>query len=243
MPIASTDIKFYKSFDGDSEGGAITTLLEIDDATLENLFDNVSATEAENGDTEYRKFFVKNEHASTTWDNVVAWLSSLTPSPDSNISIGVGSDVDNDGSSDLEAMDDDNVIKIHSDGADTRSVYLVGENENGIRTTETMTLNGQNLVTSSNTYSRLYLVYVTSQDGSRTVYIRQGDDVNAIGSIGPNKFSAINYLNPSSKDLGFKLGSIAPAATKALWVRRVINIGAEAYDADQATVRLEGETA
>lgn len=51
-------------------GGVITT------ATDNNLFDDVDGTESNDGDTEYRAFFVKNNHGSLTWSNVVVWISA-----------------------------------------------------------------------------------------------------------------------------------------------------------------------
>lgn len=87
MAIAASDIKFYLSggagnSDPDASlGGAISTTA-ITDATLNNLFDDVSGDEALAGDTEYRGFYVKNDHGALTWSNVVAWIQTNTPGAD-----------------------------------------------------------------------------------------------------------------------------------------------------------------
>jgi len=85
MPIAETDIKYYLS-GASTDGGGQTdpnqslgnnrSSTEVQDATLNNLFDNVSGDEAKNGDTEYRAIFVKNTHASLTWLGVKLWIVS-----------------------------------------------------------------------------------------------------------------------------------------------------------------------
>lgn len=55
-------------------GDQISTT-QITDATLNNLFDDVSGDENAASDVEYRCFFVHNSNATLTWSNVVAWIS------------------------------------------------------------------------------------------------------------------------------------------------------------------------
>ena len=83
MPIVEADIEYYlsgASSDGGSQSdpnaslGNYRSSSEIVDATLNNLFDNVSGDEAESGDTEYRAIFVKNAHGSLTWQGVKLWI-------------------------------------------------------------------------------------------------------------------------------------------------------------------------
>jgi len=94
MPITATDINFYLSGGATntnpnaSLGGAISTT-QITDATLNNLFDDVTGAESSAGDTEYRCFYVKNDHATLTWQTVVAWIASNTPSPGTTVDIGL----------------------------------------------------------------------------------------------------------------------------------------------------------
>ena len=241
MPIITSDIKFYKSSVGESEGGSIDTASEITDATIENLFDNVTSDEAADGLTDYRKFFVKNTHASIEWANVFAWINSITPSEDSEISLGVGSAIDNDGSIELLALSQESTIKVQSNGTDSRNLYLVGE-LNGTRVTETLVLSNDNVVTGTQRFTKLYQAYVTSQNATCEVTITQVTGNRELGVIGENKLSAILYQNPISKENGFRIGSLAAAASAGLWVKRVIQAGAAAYDADQVAVRCEGET-
>lgn len=88
MAIAATDIKFYGSDHSaggiDNLGGARTTS-EISSTALHNIFDAVSGSESAAGDTEYRVIFVRNEHASLTWQNVRVYLET---NYDDDISVG-----------------------------------------------------------------------------------------------------------------------------------------------------------
>jgi len=92
MPIASNDIKYYKSSDTDSTGGVISAT-EIVDDTLNNLFDDVSGDEAQAGDIEYRKIFIKNVHGSLSWQNVKVWVESATISTDDEIDISLSTNL------------------------------------------------------------------------------------------------------------------------------------------------------
>ena len=88
MAIVAGDILFKLSVAaaaGDTTGGTPATSLgdqvsttQITDATLNNLFDDVSGDENAASDVEYRCIFVHNNHATLTWQNVVVWLSAET---------------------------------------------------------------------------------------------------------------------------------------------------------------------
>jgi len=94
LPITSSDIKWYLSGGQDNDdpnqslGGQISNT-EIQDGQLNNLWDDVSGEEAENGDTEYRCIYVKNTHSSLTLKNAVVWISQETLSEDDEVDIGL----------------------------------------------------------------------------------------------------------------------------------------------------------
>lgn len=99
MAIAAADIDFFLSggaANADvnaSLGGAISSV-QIVDATLHNLFDQVSSAEALAGDTEYRCIYVKNNvggSPSQTLQSAKVWIQTNTPSADTTIAIGLGS--------------------------------------------------------------------------------------------------------------------------------------------------------
>lgn len=69
-------------------GGAISSVA-ITDATLSNLFDQVSSAEAGTGDTEYRCYYFKNAHGSLALQNAVVWIDTNTPASDTTIEIAL----------------------------------------------------------------------------------------------------------------------------------------------------------
>ena len=87
MAIAASDILFKYSTTAGTAGnsnpgtaagslGKYISTTEITSGTLNNLFDDVSGDENAASDVEYRCFFVHNNHASLTWQNVVVWIQS-----------------------------------------------------------------------------------------------------------------------------------------------------------------------
>jgi len=87
MAIVSSDILFKLSVKtgaaGNTEAGTPAGSLgkyisttEITDASLNNLFDDVSGAENAASDVEYRCYFVHNSHATLTLQSAVVWLSA-----------------------------------------------------------------------------------------------------------------------------------------------------------------------
>jgi len=72
-----------------SLGGVISTT-EVIDATIANLYDNVSSSEALAGDVEYRCVYVKNTHATLTLQTAKVFIQTNTPSADTAVRIGLG---------------------------------------------------------------------------------------------------------------------------------------------------------
>lgn len=94
MAIVQADIQIKLSggsgnTDPDASlGGAISTT-GITDATLSNLFDQVSGDESSAGDTEYRCFYFKNNHGSLALQNAVVWVDANTPASDTSVEIAL----------------------------------------------------------------------------------------------------------------------------------------------------------
>lgn len=98
MSVSASDIKFYltggaANADPNASLGGTTSSVEITAATLNNLFDNISAAEAieagnpyiqGNGGLDHRAIAVKNTHATDTlfsakiWGGMVAEASTFT---------------------------------------------------------------------------------------------------------------------------------------------------------------------
>jgi len=94
MAITTSDITFFLSggatnSDPDASLGGVISTTEVTDDTLNNLFDVVSGSEAETGETEYRAFYITNEHGTLTLYDAKVWIYSDTPSTDTDISVGI----------------------------------------------------------------------------------------------------------------------------------------------------------
>lgn len=86
MPITATEILFKYSVvaaAGNTTAGTASGSLgdqisttQIPDATLNNLFDNISGDENAASVVDYRCYFVHNNHGSLAWETVKVWLSS-----------------------------------------------------------------------------------------------------------------------------------------------------------------------
>lgn len=100
MPIASSDIKMKLSIKTGSAGnsqaqgdpnaslGKYISTTEITDATLNNLFDDISGDENAASDVEYRCIFIHNAHASLTLQSPKVWIASQV-SNGADMAIGI----------------------------------------------------------------------------------------------------------------------------------------------------------
>ena len=119
MSILAADILFKFSVDttvGDATAGNAAGSLgdyisttEITDATLNNLFDDVSGDDNASSDVEYRGFFVHNNHATLTWEAPTIWLDAETGGgADIAIALdGVGVSVKGDSTQQMELIADE----------------------------------------------------------------------------------------------------------------------------------------
>ena len=94
MPITATDIQFRLSGGSANSNvnaslGGAKSSVEITNASLHNLFDQVSGDESAAGDTEYRCIYVHNAHATLSLQNAVVWISTNTPSTDTVVAIAL----------------------------------------------------------------------------------------------------------------------------------------------------------
>ena len=94
MPITTGDIEYRLSggtnnTDPDASiGGGISTTT-ITTGIDNNLWDDVTGDEANNGSIEYRCFYIINTHATITWRSVKVWIQTLTTSLNDELDIGV----------------------------------------------------------------------------------------------------------------------------------------------------------
>lgn len=92
MPIVSSDIQYRMSGGAaNSDPDAALGGAESSNSFATNaIFDDVSSAEASAGDTEYRCFYVHNNHATLTLQSAKIWIQTQTPSGDTDIAIALG---------------------------------------------------------------------------------------------------------------------------------------------------------
>lgn len=95
MPIADTDLLYrYSGGSGNSSadaclGGVMSTSTQITTNVTHNAFDQVSGSESLAGDTEYRGFYLLNNHGSLTAQNAALYISSNTSSSGTSLEIAL----------------------------------------------------------------------------------------------------------------------------------------------------------
>lgn len=95
MAIVSTDIVSRLSggasnTDPNAAIGGAESSTAIVDASLSNLFSQVTSAEATAGSTKYRCYYVHNAHATLTMQNAQVYIATNTPSTSTDVSIGLG---------------------------------------------------------------------------------------------------------------------------------------------------------
>ena len=95
MAIVSGDLRFHltggaANADPSLSLGGVISSVQLTDATLENLFDNVSPAQALAGCTHYRALSFKNASALTAYGAVV-FISQETTSADTTVAIAYDS--------------------------------------------------------------------------------------------------------------------------------------------------------
>lgn len=96
MAIASSDIQMRLSGGAAnasmlaSIGGAMSST-----AWASNIFDDITAGESAAGESEYRCVYVRNNHGTLTWTAPVVFILTNTPSPGTDVSIGLGTSAKN----------------------------------------------------------------------------------------------------------------------------------------------------
>lgn len=199
--------------EGDDHGGDIDDSSEIPDSTGENIFDDVSDTEAEDGDTEYRKIFIKNEN-STVWKDVKAFISSNTESSDDSIGIAKGGEKDTreDFTLSGDLTFEDGSATVTGDGTSFESELGAGDmiqlDDDGVYYE----------VSSVTDDTELELTESYSESGGTGSGTREG----AVSKT---------YVEPDAVDHDdvLDLGSIGENGYRAIWIERVVNSDSDGY--------------
>jgi hypothetical protein len=246
MPLSASDIKFYKSTNADSDGGAIDTAREILSGVDNNLLPDLTGQEQMDGGTRYRKFFVKNTHATLSWLGVRQWIGAQ-PS-NSTFSVGWGLDHADDADplqGNMTAFTAAAKVALVSDGTDTRTVTVVGEDAAGNYQTESVALTSTTEKLTTATFGRVYAVYVATLSGVRTVTVKQGSGGPVRGTIGPNKKLCFLWRTGADIDTeaeGTRYGDLAAGAAAGVWLRQVWPAGTASGTGFSGTLSFSGQS-
>lgn len=233
MPVESSDLVWYLSTAGASEGGA-KSATAIVDATDENLFEDISDVARIAGGSQIRKLFMANEDGVDALADHSIWCfvvpTNATPF------IGLGVDSADDADPDAAALTNFSAtakVALVSDGADTRIVRVRGKDGAGAPITEDVVLTGASEVLTVADFSLLYCVSVDAVSASRTITIKQGTGGTTRGQIPIGLIVCFRWISgATSKSTGIHLtelvtGSADPIWTKLEWAADVAPVSTE----------------
>ena len=95
MAILNTDLVLRLSggaanADPNASLGGAKSSTAVTDNSINNFWDNISGTESNDGDTEYRCGYIHNANATLTAENVRIYISTDTTSATEEVDIGLG---------------------------------------------------------------------------------------------------------------------------------------------------------
>jgi hypothetical protein len=238
MPVSGSDLHFYLSSGGASEGGA-RSATEIVSATDNNVFPDVGDVARIAGGSMTRKIFVANEHGVDAYAAHSIWI--LLQPTNAEGSIGLGFDDADDDEPDQATLVDFSAsakVALISDGADTRSVDIWGELA-GTPKVETVVLTGASEVLSATNFDKVYAVHTTIS-ASRTITIKQGPGGTTRGTIPVGAVNCFRWLTPATaKSTGIRLPSLATGQANGLWELVEWDPDAAAIDASDFAIKTE----
>lgn len=242
--MIGSDITWWRSAVGDTEGGAITAVAIVDN-TQNNVWPQYTSAQRIAGHVETRKTFATNDHATESLVDPVAWV--LDPPDNMTEDIGMGFDTPDDADAaqgSLGAWTAAAVGSVQSDAADTRSVEFIGVIAGGIRTRETVVLTGTTPVLTTAVFVDVLAVRPLTTSGTRTLTVKQGSGGSARGTIPPGAGNLFHwYAAAYSKVAGIRLPTLTAGASHGLWHRQTIAAGAGAAPSNNSSIAIEQEAA
>ena len=215
MPISGSDLHWYLSSSGASEGGAMSAT-EIVNGVDNNVFPDVSDSSRIAGGSMIRKVFVVNEHATDNFMTHSIYVKNAPTNATPALGLGFDDADDDDGAvGTLAAFTSGAKVALVSDGSDTRSVDVWGVS-GGVGVLETIVLTGNSEVLSIATFAIVYAVH-TTVSGSRTVSIRQGSAGAVRGTIGVGAVNCFGWIAAASKSVGILLPESTPSTGEGIW--------------------------
>jgi len=216
-----TDLGWYLSSSGASEGGA-KSATPIVDAVDNNVFSDVSSPSRIAGGTEYRKIFLANEHGTDTYAAHSIWIVIPPTHGTGYIALGFDDAADDEETGgNLVAFAGAAKVALVSDGADSRSVDIIGL-VGGVPTLETVVLTGTSEVLSAATFDAggVFALH-TTVSASRVVTVKEGTGGTTRGTIGIGTVNCFLWITAASKSAGLRLPALAAGLADGVWLKTV----------------------
>jgi hypothetical protein len=238
MTVTGTDLRWFLSSSGSSEGGA-RSATEPPNAVDNNVFPDINDVDRLAGGSVKRKVFLHNQNGVDAYLPHSIWI--VRPPLNCTSWIGLGfddADDDDPTAGTLTDLTATGKIALISDGPDTRSVDLHGYSSSGDPLKETVVLTGATEVLSVGDFSS-HLAIHTTISASRIITIKQGAGGTTRGTIPVGGVNCFRWLTATSKALGLKLIALPPGLAEGIWERRDHAPGATAGDANRFGIKAE----
>jgi hypothetical protein len=257
MPIVTGDILFKLSVTTGAAGNSTTqgnvnnslgkyiSTTQITDATLNNLFDDVSGDENTAGTVDYRAFFIHNNHASLTLQSPVVWLSgkrcTVAASTDKFTFTAHG-------------FSDGDAVRIVAEYAtdtlptgvnNSTTYFVVSSTANDFKLSATSGGSAIDITVDGTATVRRFgntTVAIAIDNTAASAIGSASAQADLIGAETTAPSSVGAFSSPVTKATGLALGNLPNGQCRAVWVKRTpLNNGAR--NPDSAVIRVEGDTA
>ena len=230
MAIDTALIKFFKCAvftEGDGHGGDIDLGQEITSGVDQNLFDDVTNQERIEGDTEYRKFFIRNENVDT-WNAIKSWINENTPATNDQVSILLGGIMSKQG------------VAVQLTGTATFEAGTAVVGDGTLFLTEVAV--GEKVYNSTNDAEDDSVAIASITDDTHlTLASAYSGTGGAIKNISVARITYSIFVLPDSKSHVDVLvaGDIIQDDYKGIWIKRIVDVGGAGYTNNTFTLGFE----
>ena len=228
MAITAANLKFYQSAvwsDAAANGGAINTGAEITSGASQNIFPNITDAERTTGVTKYKKIYLRNENADA-YNNVHAWIQANTPDAQTAVSIVAGGLTSTQGN-------DTAVATLTFTFAASDQVIASADCHNALAEGEMI----WNSTDDTNTQKRA--ISTISADGiTITLASAYAGTAGAAKAATVQKITDSTFVAAVNEAAGVHLGSLIQNASRAVWIKLVVDASSDGYTDDTFTIRV-----
>jgi hypothetical protein len=257
MPIVTADLLVKLSVTTGAAGnstaqgnvnnslGKYISTTQITDASLNNLFDDVSGDENAAGTVDYRCIFLHNSHATLSLTGTVVWLGgkrcTVAASTDKFTFTSHG-------------FSDGDAVRIVAEYAtdtlptgvnNSTTYFVVSSTANDFKLAATAGGAAIDITVDGTATVRRFgntTVAIAIDNAAASAVGSASAQADLIGAETTAPSSVGAFSSPVTKATGLSLGTIAAGNCRAVWVKRTpLNNGAR--NPDSAVVRFEGDTA